>query len=109
MGLPESRAADVPCCLAALRGATDLASTLTRRGMRTILIIGVPKAVSLEAHPIVVAFKSRTIPADQAVALITFCKPLANARRRLENLNLCSLRNAHQGIGMRYCIVRKTR
>jgi 3-dehydrotetronate 4-kinase len=70
---------------AALRGATDLANTLTRRGMRTILTIGVPKAVSLEAHPIVVALKSRTIPADQAVAL-----------------------SAHQGIGMRYCIVKKT-
>jgi|HubBroStandDraft_3_1064219.scaffolds.fasta_scaffold1223356_2 uncharacterized protein YgbK (DUF1537 family) len=68
---------------AALRGAMDLANTLTRRGMRTILIIGVPKAVSLEAHPIVVALKSGTIPADQAVAL-----------------------SAHQGIGMR--IVRKT-
>jgi DNA-binding XRE family transcriptional regulator len=44
-------------------GATDFANTLTRRGMRTILTIGVSKAVSPEAHPIVaiiVALKSRT-------------------------------------------------
>jgi hypothetical protein len=82
MGLPESRAADVPCCIAGRYGPRQ---QLTRRGMRTILTIGVPKAVSLEAHPIVVALKSRTIPADQAVAL-----------------------SAHQGIGMQYCIVRKT-
>jgi uncharacterized protein YgbK (DUF1537 family) len=72
-------------------GATDLANTLTRRGMHTILMIGVSKAVSPEAHPIVaivVALKSRTIPADQAVALITFCMPLANARRCREKPNL---------------------
>src|SRR5947207_15049627 len=92
MGLPESSAADVPCCSAALQRAADLANTLTRRGMHTILIIGM-KAVSPEAHPVVVALKSCTIPADQAVALITFCMP-------------CSLQSAHQGIGMRYCIVR---
>src|SRR6266446_275189 len=57
-------------------GATDLANTLTRRGRPTILMIAVSKAVSPEAHPIVVivvALKSRAIPADQAVALITFC------------------------------------
>jgi uncharacterized protein YgbK (DUF1537 family) len=51
--------------------AIHLANTLPRRGMRTISMIGVSKAVSPEAYPIVtivVALKSRTIPADQAVA-----------------------------------------
>jgi 3-dehydrotetronate 4-kinase len=43
-----------PGCIADdFTGATDLANTLTRRGMRTILMIGVSKAVSPEAHPIV--------------------------------------------------------
>jgi 3-dehydrotetronate 4-kinase len=69
-------------------GATDLANTLTRRRMRTILMIGVSKAVSPEAHPIVaivVALKSRTIPADQAVALsLSACRWLMRdgARQR---------------------------
>jgi 3-dehydrotetronate 4-kinase len=49
-------------------GATDLANMLVRGGMRTVQTIGVPSDASeLEADAIVVALKSRTIPADDAV------------------------------------------
>ncbi|MGH7716337.1 MAG: 3-oxo-tetronate kinase [Vulcanimicrobiaceae bacterium] len=52
-------------------GATDLANTLVRGGMRTIQTIGVPsRDVALEdADAIVVALKSRSIPAEEAVRL----------------------------------------
>src|ERR1700732_4104117 len=51
-------------------GATDLANTLVRQGMRTVQLIGVPTG---RPHPedvdaVVVALKSRTIPAVDAVA-----------------------------------------
>jgi 3-dehydrotetronate 4-kinase len=49
-------------------GATDLANTLSRQGMRTVQIIGLPKGKAPEADAIVVALKSRTIPAADAVA-----------------------------------------
>lgn len=50
-------------------GATDLASMLVRGGMRTVQTIGVPgSSVGQEADALVVALKSRTIPAAQAVA-----------------------------------------
>lgn len=49
-------------------GATDLANTLSRRGMRTVQTIGLPQGPAPEADAIVVALKSRTIPADEAVA-----------------------------------------
>ena len=51
-------------------GATDLASMLVRNGMRTVQLIGVPGADTPvpEADAIVVALKSRTTPAAQAVA-----------------------------------------
>jgi uncharacterized protein YgbK (DUF1537 family) len=51
-------------------GATDLANMLTRGGMRTLQTIGVPGAgVALpEADAVVVALKSRTIPAGEAAA-----------------------------------------
>ena len=49
-------------------GATDLANTLVRQGMRTVQLIGVPTAAPPEeVDAIVVALKSRTIPAPQAV------------------------------------------
>lgn len=50
-------------------GATDLANMLVREGMRTVQTIGVPQLAPTEVDAIVVALKSRTIPADQAVAL----------------------------------------
>ncbi len=51
-------------------GATDLASTLVRNGMRTVQLIGVPAAGEAvpDADAIVVALKSRTTPAAAAVA-----------------------------------------
>ncbi|WP_250482040.1 3-oxo-tetronate kinase [Caballeronia sp. NCTM5] len=50
-------------------GATDLASTLVRGGMRTIQTIGVPASAVLDdVDALVVALKSRTIAADDAIA-----------------------------------------
>ncbi|MGU3668778.1 3-oxo-tetronate kinase [Methylobacterium sp. A49B] len=51
-------------------GASDLANTLTKAGLRTIQTIGVPEAGRTlpEADAVVVALKSRSIPADEAVA-----------------------------------------
>ncbi|WP_158746034.1 3-oxo-tetronate kinase [Acidisphaera sp. L21] len=49
-------------------GATDLASTLVRGGMRTVQLIGVPTGPAPDADAVVVALKSRTTPAAEAVA-----------------------------------------
>ena len=49
-------------------GATDLANMLVRGGMRTVQTIGVPASDEpVEADALVVALKSRTIPAADAV------------------------------------------
>ena len=48
-------------------GATDLANTLTRRGMRTLQTIGIPRGRLPAANAVVIALKSRTIDAAQAV------------------------------------------
>jgi uncharacterized protein YgbK (DUF1537 family) len=49
-------------------GATDLANNLVRSGMRTVQTIGVPTdQQAINADAIVVALKSRTIPAKDAV------------------------------------------
>lgn len=50
-------------------GATDLANNLVRAGMRTLQVIGVPgETVALdEVDAVVVALKSRTCPADEAI------------------------------------------
>ena len=50
-------------------GATDLANNLVRAGLRVVQTIGVPAApLGIEVDAIVVALKSRTVPAPQAVA-----------------------------------------
>jgi 3-dehydrotetronate 4-kinase len=51
-------------------GATDLANNLVRAGMRTVQTIGVPTDLNalVDADAIVVALKSRTIAANDAVA-----------------------------------------
>ena len=50
-------------------GATDLANNLVRHGMRTVQTIGVPTApLDTQADALVVALKSRTVPAAEAVA-----------------------------------------
>ena len=51
-------------------GATDLANMLVRGGMRTVQSIGIPTAemaADLDADAIVIALKSRTTPAAEAV------------------------------------------
>jgi 3-dehydrotetronate 4-kinase len=52
-------------------GATDLCNTLVRHGMRTVQLINVPPvdAAVPDADAVVVALKSRTIPAPEAVAM----------------------------------------
>lgn len=50
-------------------GATDLASMLVQSGMRTVQLIGIPDEPvdTADAEAIVVALKSRTIPAEDAI------------------------------------------
>lgn len=54
-----------------LTGATDLALMLARNGMKTVQVIGVPaEGTSFgDAEAVVIALKSRTIAADDAVAM----------------------------------------
>ena len=58
------------CIADDLTGATDLALMLTRAGMRTVQVMGVPGAdTDLDGFDaVVVALKSRTNPVDEAVA-----------------------------------------
>ncbi|MGH7047921.1 MAG: 3-oxo-tetronate kinase [Stellaceae bacterium] len=51
-------------------GATDLCNTLVRGGMRTVQLIGVPAPTTdpPDAEAVVVALKTRTVPAAEAVA-----------------------------------------
>jgi uncharacterized protein YgbK (DUF1537 family) len=49
-------------------GATDLAGMLVKAGMRTVQMIGVPQQpLSADIDAVVIALKSRTVPAPQAV------------------------------------------
>src|SRR5271156_6413547 len=65
----------VPVLLGAIAddftGATDLCNTLVRRGMKTVQLIDVPApgAAIPDAEAVVIALKSRTIPADEAMAM----------------------------------------
>jgi len=63
-------------------GATDLCSMLVRGGMRTVQLIGVPSSdVQVpEADAIVVALKSRTAPARESLAALTWLQA-AGARQ----------------------------
>ena len=50
-------------------GATDLANTLVRGGLRTVQTIGVPRERLRDGvDAVVVALKSRTVPAPDAIA-----------------------------------------
>jgi uncharacterized protein YgbK (DUF1537 family) len=74
-------------------GATDLANTLVRNGMRTIQIIGVPDGLEMpaEAEAVVVALKSRTVPAAEAVAQsVASCRWLRQAGARQIFFKYCS-------------------
>lgn len=59
------------CIADDLTGATDLALMLTRAGMRTLQVMTIPTgADNFEGYDaVVVALKSRTIPASEAVAM----------------------------------------
>lgn len=57
------------CIADDITGATDLANTLARGGMRTVQLIGVPEASTApDADALVIALKSRTAPVGTAVA-----------------------------------------
>jgi uncharacterized protein YgbK (DUF1537 family) len=57
------------CVADDVTGATDLANTLVRNGMRTVQLFGVPADASElpDADAIVIALKSRTAPTSEAV------------------------------------------
>ncbi len=74
-------------------GATDLANTLVRNGMRTIQIIGVPDGLELpaDADAIVIALKSRTAPVAEAVGQsVASCRWLQQAGARQIYFKYCS-------------------
>ncbi len=54
-----------------ITGATDLCLMLTRAGLRTVQVMGVPVTAAAlpKADAVVIALKSRTIPAGEAVAM----------------------------------------
>jgi uncharacterized protein YgbK (DUF1537 family) len=68
--MSQSKGALLGCIADDFTGATDLANMLVRGGMRTVQTIGVPAdaTVPVEADALVVALKSRTAPAAEAVA-----------------------------------------
>ena len=49
-------------------GATDLAGTLVREGMRSVQMIGVPSGPAPGVDAVVVALKSRTSPVEEAIS-----------------------------------------
>ncbi|MGB3141580.1 MAG: 3-oxo-tetronate kinase, partial [Aestuariivirga sp.] len=72
-------------------GATDLANTLSRHGMRTVQIIGEPTGLPPDTDAIVVALKSRTIPAKDAVAQsLAACRWLKQHGARQIYFKYCS-------------------
>ncbi|MEK9752411.1 MAG: 3-oxo-tetronate kinase [Rhodospirillaceae bacterium] len=74
-------------------GSTDLANTLVKNGMRTVQVIGMPApgASVPEAEAIVVALKSRTTPAEDAVAeSLAAARWLAKAGARQFFFKYCS-------------------
>ena len=52
-----------------ITGATDLCLMLVRAGLRSVQVMGVPDGALPDADAVVIALKSRTIPAADAVAL----------------------------------------
>jgi uncharacterized protein YgbK (DUF1537 family) len=72
-------------------GATDLASTLVRQGMSAVQVIGVPDGPLPVADAVIVALKSRTIPAAEAVAQsLAACEALLAAGARQFLFKYCS-------------------
>jgi 3-dehydrotetronate 4-kinase len=79
------------CIADDLTGASDLALMLSRNGLMTLQTIGVPDTVPPEAEAVVIALKSRTIPArdaiDQSLAAL---KVLRHAGARQHFFKYCS-------------------
>jgi uncharacterized protein YgbK (DUF1537 family) len=75
-----------------LTGATDVALMISRQGMNTVQVIGVPAAGDFgDAEAVVVALKSRTIPAQEAVALsLAAAKTLRSAGAEQLLFKYCS-------------------
>lgn len=73
-------------------GATDLANNLARAGMRVVVTVGVPTAGQVvSADAVVVALKSRTIPAADAVAQsLEACRWLRQHGARQIYFKICS-------------------
>ena len=90
--MPESRLL-LGCIADDFTGATDLANTLVRNGMRTIQVIGVPDGLEVprDAEAIVVALKSRTAPvADAVEQSLASCRWLRAAGARQIYFKYCS-------------------
>ena len=89
--LRQSNAMLLGCIADDFTGATDLANTLTRCGMRTVQTIGMPFGPPPNADAIVVALKSRTIAANDAVAQsIAACRWLKQNGARQIYFKYCS-------------------
>lgn len=72
-------------------GATDLAGMLVRAGFRTVQTIDVPERLPDDVDAVVVALKSRTVPADQAVSeSLAALAALQNAGCRQIYFKYCS-------------------
>jgi uncharacterized protein YgbK (DUF1537 family) len=74
-------------------GATDLANTLTRRGMRTIQTIGVPaeRETVRDVDAVVIALKTRTAPRHEAVSQsLAACQWLESGGARQFYFKYCS-------------------
>ena len=73
-------------------GATDLANNLVRAGMRVVLTVDVPtQAEPIDADAVVVALKSRTVPAAKAVEQsLRACRWLRRQGARQIYFKICS-------------------
>jgi uncharacterized protein YgbK (DUF1537 family) len=80
------------CIADDLTGATDLANNLVRAGMRVVQTIGVPgQSALMDVDAIVVALKSRTIPAAEAVVQsLEACRWLRKQDARQIYFKICS-------------------
>ncbi len=74
-----------------ITGASDLANTLVRGGLPTVLAIGVPETEDLDAGAVVIALKTRTIPPEEAVSQsLAAWHWLAKQRANAVMLKYCS-------------------
>jgi uncharacterized protein YgbK (DUF1537 family) len=80
------------CIADDLTGATDLCNNLVRAGMRVVLTVDVPRSAKpLTADAVVVALKSRTIPAEEAVEQsLSACRWLRKQGVRQIYFKICS-------------------